>query len=107
MEIPRAQEGMLMMRLVLYVVTGIVVLIGAGCATPPPPPPDPFKIAQDEFDRQIKTLALVPIVMPRGLENPEPVRAKFESLIAAKLQEAGFSMEPSQQFADIWKRMAA
>ena len=94
-----------MMRLVLYVATGLVALVGAGCATPPPPP-DPFKIAQDEFYRQVKTLALAPIAMPRGMENPEPVRAKFESLIAAKLQEAGFSTAQSQQFADIWQRIA-
>lgn len=94
-----------MMRLVLCVVTGLVALVGAGCATPPPLP-DPFKIAQDEFYRQIKTLALAPIAMPRGLEDPEPVRAKFESLITAKLREAGFSTAPSQQFADIWQRMA-
>jgi hypothetical protein len=99
--------GTIMMRLALYVVTGLVALVGTGCALPtPPPPPNPFKIAQDEFYRQIKTLALAPLGMPREVENPESVRAQFEALITTKLQEAGFSTAPSQPFAEIWQRMA-
>lgn len=78
-------------------------MIGAGCATTPPY--NPFKIPQDELYGKIKTIALAPVAVPEGLEDPQPVKAMFASLIEAKLREAGFSTVPSAEYAEIWKRM--
>ena len=78
----------------------MVALTGAGCAT------DPLKIAQHIIPGQIKTIALAPVGVPPDLGHPEPVMAKFESLLEAKLREGGFSIVPSREFVEIWKRMA-
>lgn len=80
-------------------------MIGAGCATSPTPY-NPFKIAQEELYGKVKTIALVPVNVPAGIVNPK-VQVKFEALIGAKLREAGFSIVPSQEAVDIWKRMPA
>jgi hypothetical protein len=82
----------------------IVGLIQLGCATTALD--NPFKIAQNEFYAKTKTIALAPIAIPGDLENPEPVKARFESLIEAKLHEAGFALVQSQEMAAIWKQMA-
>lgn len=92
-----------MTRQFLLLATLAVALIGAGCATTPPY--NPFKISQDEFHGKIKTIALTPVAVPRDLENPERVRAKFESLIEAKLREAGFSIVPARESGEIFERM--
>jgi hypothetical protein len=78
-------------------------LIGGGCATTPPY--NPFKIAQEEFYGKIKTIALAPVGVPMGLEDPDPVKAKFESLVEAKLREAGFSVVSSRESAGIFESM--
>lgn len=81
----------------------VVILIGAGCATTTPY--NPFKISQEEFNLRTKTIALAPVYIPEGLEEPDPVKIKFESLIESRLREAGFLVIPSREYAEIWKRM--
>ena len=93
-----------MIRHSLLGMTLAVSLVGAGCATGAPY--NPFKIAQDEFYGKIKVIALAPVVFPRDVEDPEPAAVTFESLIQAKLQEAGFSVVPSREYAETRKRMA-
>jgi hypothetical protein len=78
-------------------------LIEAGCATTAPY--NPFKISQDEFYSRTKIIALAPVTIPQNLEDPEPVKAKLESLIEAKLRGAGFAVVPSRESMAIWKRM--
>jgi len=78
-------------------------LIVAGCATAPPY--NPFKITEEEFRGKIKTIALSPVAVPADLADSDPVKAKFESLIQAKLREAGFSVVPSQETAEIFNNM--
>ncbi|HEX9201022.1 MAG TPA: hypothetical protein VF865_15795, partial [Acidobacteriaceae bacterium] len=78
-------------------------LIAAGCATAPPY--NPFKIAEEEFHGKIKTIALAPVGVPGDLGDPDPVKAEFESLIEAKLREAGFSVVPSRESAEIFNNM--
>ncbi len=92
-----------MMRQRLLMAILVAALIGAGCATIPPY--NPFKIPQDELYGKIKTIALAPVAVPEGLQDPQPVKAMFESLIEAKLREAGFSTVPSGEYAEILKRM--
>ncbi len=92
-----------MVRESLLTATLVIALLGAGCATAPPY--NPFKIAQDEFYGKIKTIALSPVAVAVDLEDAEPVKTKFESLIETTLREAGFSVVPSREYAAIWKRM--
>lgn len=78
------------------------VLIGAGCATAPKY--DPFKVSKDELKGKIKTIARTPVFVPDGLQDPASVQARFESLIEAKLTEAGFTLVPSEEYDKIWER---
>lgn len=92
-----------MLRQSLLTAALAITLIGGGCATTAPH--NPFLITQEEFYSKIKTIALAPVGVPRDLEDPDPVRAKFESLIEAKLREAGFSVVPSRDSAGLFETM--
>ena len=92
-----------MKRQSLLTVALTTAFIVAGCATAPPY--NPFKIAEEEFHGKIRTIALAPIGVPGDLSEPDPVKAKFESLIEAKLREAGFSVVPSRESAEIFDKM--
>jgi hypothetical protein len=78
-------------------------LIVAGCATTTPY--NPFKIPAEEIHSNFKTIALSPVAVPGDIEDPNPIKAKFESLIQAKLREAGFSVVPSAESAEIFSNM--
>lgn len=78
-------------------------LFAAGCATTTPY--NPFKVSQEEFYNKTKTIALIPVDLPKGLADPESVRGKFEALLEEKLHEGGFLTVPSKEYAEIWKRM--
>lgn len=86
------------------IATLVTVLIEVSCATAALS--NPFKVAENEFYGKIKTIALAPIVVLANPEDPEPVKAKFESLIEARLREAGFSVVPSREVGTTWKRMS-
>lgn len=93
-----------MLQPLLLLITLVAVLVGVGCASTPRY--NPFKIPQDDFYGKIKTIALAQVRVPRDLEDPTPVRSRFESLIDAKLREAGFSTVPSREFEAIFDRVA-
>lgn len=93
-----------MLQPLLLLTTLVAVLMGVGCASTPRY--NPFKIPQDEFYSKIKTIALAQIRVPRDLEDPTPVRSRFESLIDAKLREAGFSTVPSRELEAIFDKVA-
>ncbi len=82
----------------------MLILVASGCATTKVPY-NPFKIPEEEFHAKIKMIALAPVSIPNGLENPEQVKAKFESLVEAKLREQGFTVIPSREYEEIWKKM--
>lgn len=86
-----------------FIAIFVAALVGVSCATTAPY--DPFKIGKEEFYDRIKMIALTPVLVPEDLEDPEPVKAGFESLIEAKLREAGFSIVPSRESAEIFERM--
>ncbi len=81
------------------IATLLAALMATACAAAPPY--NPFKVSPDEFYGKIKAIALAPIAVERRIENPEPVRDTFESLISAKLREAGFATVPSREYAVI------
>lgn len=93
-----------MRRQCMLTITLALVLVGAGCATGPPAY-NPFKVSQDEIYGKVKTIVLAPVIVPVNLADPEPVKVKFESILEAKLREAGFSVVPSKEGAGIWKQM--
>ena len=79
----------------------IFTIVIAGCTTH-----EPFTVSQEQFFAKTKTIALVPVTVPEGLEDAEPVKIKFESMIAAKLRDAGFVIVPSQEYSQIYRRVA-
>jgi len=90
-----------MLRRSFLVGSLMVILIITGCATPY----NPFKVSQEQFFAKTKVIALVPIIVPSDLQDPEPVKIKFESMIGDKLRDAGFLTIPSQEYSEIYKRM--
>ena len=87
-----------------YSLVFITLLALGGCATTQPPH-NPFKIPEAEFHGKIRTIALAPVQLPDGLEQPDPVKAKFETLVDAKLRAQGFAVVPSSEYTAVWKRM--
>jgi hypothetical protein len=91
---------------------GIVFLLslGFGCAkptvTPTGLPKNVFKMPQNEFYEKIKTIALSPLTIPENFPNKESSKLSIESLLEAKLIQAGFSIISSRVVEDIRKRMA-
>lgn len=82
----------------------IFIFVASGCATTQPPY-NPFKIPEAEFRDKIHTIALSPVILPDGLEEPDNVKEKFESLINAKLRGMGFTVVPSKEYSAVWKQM--
>ncbi|HEY1269842.1 MAG TPA: hypothetical protein VGH16_21475 [Candidatus Binatia bacterium] len=68
---------------------------------------DPFKLAQSDIRGRVKIVALVPIELSSDAENPAAVKAEFERLIRTKLEEGGFKVVSSDEFASIWKKSVA
>jgi len=81
----------------------LLMFLEVGCATPPPPY-EPYKTSREELFGKVKTIVLAPVRIPAALEDQEPVKAKYESLIDAKLREAGFTVVPSLEYDVLWKR---
>jgi hypothetical protein len=74
-----------------------------GCATTKPY--NPFKVPQADIKSKVKIVALVPINVPTDLDNPDPVKSTFETLVAAKLKDGGYQVVPSDEYNKIWKQM--
>lgn len=83
----------------------LAALIAAGCGAKRAPY-NPFQVSRDQFYGNLKTIALAPVRVPGDLEDPEPVRAKFESLLEAEFREAGFTVVPPKEAEAIWSDMA-
>jgi len=69
----------------------LVALVAAtACATSTPY--NPFKVPRESFYGSLKVVAVAPVRVPTDLENPEPVRARYEQLVEAQLREAGMTI---------------
>ncbi len=66
---------------------------------------DPFLVPQDRIYGSVKTIALAPVTEPDELGRADLRRGKFDSLIAAELRGAGFTVVPPEESAAIWKRV--
>ena len=81
----------------------VIVLTVSSCATTTPY--NPFKVPQSDIRSRVKVVALAPINLPLKIDDPEPVKTKFESLVTAKLLEGGFRIVPSSEYGAVWKQM--
>lgn len=79
----------------------VLALAASGCASD-----TAFKIDRTLFIGRIKTIAVTPVSLPDGLENPASIRDEFESLLATRLREAGYSVIPSTEYVTTLKGMA-
>jgi hypothetical protein len=77
-----------------------IAVLACACASTQKPY-NPFKVARESFYPGLKTVALAPVLLPSDLEDPEPVRALFASVIAAKLKEAGLAVVPASDAGSI------
>lgn len=75
----------------------------AGCATAPPY--NPFQVPEEQFRATVKRIALAPIAVPPQLGISESAKLRFDSLIEAKLQEAGFATFPAKSWGEIFARI--
>jgi hypothetical protein len=80
----------------------LVVAVGS-CATAPPY--IPFQIPEEQFYTKVKRIALAPIAVPPQLEVSESTKLRLDSLIEAKLQEAGFATYPAKNWAAVFTRV--
>lgn len=90
--------------LVLYQVLPAVLVLtlaASGCASD-----KAFNIERSLFIERIKTIAVTPVSIPDGLENPESIRTEFESLLATRIQEAGYAVVPSTDYVTAVKHAA-
>jgi hypothetical protein len=82
---------------------GLLVVLAAGCAGHAPP--HPWLAPHDRFFDQTHTVALASVDVPDGLEQPAPVVALFDSLIAGRLREAGYDIVPASDVNPIWRAL--
>jgi len=94
-----------MLRQSLSTIALVATLFGAGCVTAPPPY-NPFKVPEQGFRDRFKTVAMAPVAVPGDLAEPDPVKAKFASLVEAKLREAGFTVVSSKETLDLFQNMS-
>jgi hypothetical protein len=77
----------------------------SGCAASTPY--NPFKVTRENIQSRVKIVVLAPLEIFADVEDPSGVKAKFESLICSKLEEGGFKVIPSNEYASIWKETVA
>ncbi|PYN57595.1 MAG: hypothetical protein DMD92_13970 [Candidatus Rokuibacteriota bacterium] len=74
-----------------------------GCATASPS--SAFQIPEEQFHSKVKRIALAPIAVPSQLGVSEPAKLRFDALIEAKLQEAGFTTFPATEWGEAFTRI--
>ena len=74
-----------------------------GCATASPS--SAFQIPEEQFHSKVKRIALAPIAVPSQLGVSEPAKLRFDALIEAKLQEAGFTTFPAKEWGEAFTRI--
>jgi hypothetical protein len=84
----------------------LAVLLALSAACAGRTPYDPFLVPKESIFSRTRTIALAPSVAHFELEDPAPVYARFDSLIAAELKVAGFTVVPAQESFSIWKRLS-
>jgi len=78
-------------------------LVTSGCAAKVQDAP--FVVPREEFYRRIRTIAVLPVTLPRYLGGAGGARARVDALIETSLRKAGFAIVPSQEVAGVWRRV--
>lgn len=65
----------------------------------------PFKAPRETIMQNVKTIGVMPLVLPGFVPNPDDVAARYETAIAASLQAAGFSVVQPSAMRDIRERL--
>lgn len=92
-----------MLRHTLISVLAIHSLLVVGCATRQPY--NPFKVEPAQFREKVRTIALVPVGVPKGMDNPDEIAKRYEAIITSKLEEAGFKLVSSKEYSAIYDPM--
>ena len=79
-------------------------LVLAACAAKVPY--NPYQVPREQFYGQMRTVAVGPVFVPRDLDNPDPVRQKFQTLIYQQLRDVGVTVVPSEDVQAIWDSVA-
>ncbi len=90
-------------RLRLLLITGLIAGLNSGCRTVSTS--HRFVVPREQVYAEIDRIALTPVVLGEGVEIPEAVLSELDSLIAAKVHDAGFETIPSVVHAEIWARI--
>lgn len=86
-------------RLLLTAIIGGIFFV-SGCGTY-----NPFYLPQEEFYKKIKIIAVTVEIRDGIVDDPKPAIARLESLIEAKLREAGFLVVSAQETYALWHRL--
>jgi hypothetical protein len=92
------RRGLVPVWLALAVVT-------SGCAAAATVQDTPFVVPPEEFYRRIRSLAVVPVTLPRYLGSAGGAGARVDALIETSLREAGFAIVPAREVAGVWSRV--
>lgn len=84
--------------------SGVLVLLAAGCATKPY---DPFRIPAAELRGRVRTIALAPLQVSADLADRSFARDQIEPLVVKRLEQGGFAVVPSAEMERLWRAAAA
>jgi hypothetical protein len=62
---------------------------------------NPFKISREQFFAKCKTVALIPIRIPKDIARYDSARVEFDSLLTSALQQVGLVVVPSKEYEEI------
>lgn len=65
----------------------------------------PLSIPPEGLFQQTKIIALTPVSIPEGLQNQASSAGEFDSLIAAVLADAGYSLVSVDDYVAVWGRI--
>ena len=83
----------------------LLLAITGGCATTQPY--EPFKVDREVINQRVKSVGLVPCVIPDDIVEHEAKRRELEAYLIQKMRVGGFSMVPSSEYGDILLSMKA
>jgi hypothetical protein len=67
--------------------------------------PSPYLISRDEFRRDVKVIALMPVEAPAWMELPAAAAARIDRAIANRLTKEKYALLPATTYARIQEKM--
>ena len=69
-------------------------------------PQDPHSVPREQIRQRVRVIALMPVTVLTAAADRVPARARFEPLLAAKLEAKGYRVVPSNEFAAVWRELS-